>query len=49
MAVGDLGENVSHVGLRIDAIELAGLDQRRNDRPVLATAVRTGEEERSSD
>jgi hypothetical protein len=44
MAVDDFGENVSHVSLRIDAIEFAGLDERRDDRPVLAAAVRAGKE-----
>ncbi len=44
MAVGDLGEHVGEVRVRIDAAELAGFDQRRDDRPVLAAAVRAGEE-----
>ena len=40
MAVDDLGEDVGEVGVRVDAAELTGLDQRRDDRPVLAAAVR---------
>ena len=32
------------VGVRIDAVEFAGLDQRSDDRPVLAAAIGTGEE-----
>jgi hypothetical protein len=44
MAVDDPGDDVGEVGLRIDATELAGLDQRGDDRPVLATAVGAGEE-----
>ena len=44
MAVDDLGENVSHVCLRIDAAELAGLDERGDDRPVLGAAIGTSEE-----
>ena len=44
MAVDDLGEDVGEVGVRIDAVELAGLDQRGDDRPVLAAAVGAGEE-----
>jgi hypothetical protein len=42
MAVDDFGDHVSHVGLRIDAIEFAGFDERRDDRPVLAAAVGAG-------
>ena len=44
MAVDDLRENVCHVCLGIDAIDFAGFDERRDDRPVLAAAVRAGEE-----
>ena len=44
MAVDDPGDDVGEVGLRIDAVELAGLDQRGDDRPVLAAAVGAGEE-----
>ena len=44
MAVDDLREDVGHIGLRIDAVDLAGLDERGDDRPVLSPAVRAGEE-----
>ena len=44
MAVDDAGDDVGEVGLRIDAVELAGLDQRGDDGPVLAAAVGAGEE-----
>src|SRR5258706_12782902 len=39
MAIGELGEDVDEVGLRIDAVELGGLDQRGDDAPVLAPSV----------
>ena len=44
MAGDDAVDDVGEVGLRIDAVELAGLDQRRDRCPVLAAAVGTGEE-----
>ena len=44
MAVDDFRQHVGHVGLRIDAVELAGLDERGDDRPILGPAVRAGEE-----
>ena len=44
MAVDDPGDDVGDVGLRIDDVEFAGLDQRGDDRPVLAAAVGAGEE-----
>ena len=44
MAVDDLADHIDQVGVRIDAVEFAGLDQRSNDRPVFAAAVGTGEE-----
>ena len=44
MAVDDLREDVGHIGLRIDAVDLAGLDKRGNDRPVLSPAIGTREE-----
>jgi hypothetical protein len=44
MAVDDLGEDVGEIGVRIDAAQLAGFDQRRDYGPVLAAAVGTGEE-----
>jgi hypothetical protein len=44
MAVDDLGNDVGQIGLRIDATEFAGLDQRSDDGPVLTAAVGAGEE-----
>jgi hypothetical protein len=44
MAVDDLREDVGHIGLRIDAVELASLDKRGNDRPVLSSTVGAREE-----
>ena len=44
IAVDDPGDDFDEVGLRIDGIEFAGLDQRGDDRPVLAAAVGTREE-----
>jgi hypothetical protein len=44
MAVDDAGDDIGEVGLRIDAAEFAGLDQRGDDRPVLGAAVGPGEE-----
>ena len=44
MAVDDPGEDVGEVGLRVDAVELAGLDERGDDGPVLSAAVGAGEE-----
>ena len=44
MAVDDPGDDVGEIGVRIDAAELAGLDQRRDDGPVLAAAVGAGEQ-----
>jgi hypothetical protein len=39
MAIDDLREDIGHVTRRIDAIELAGLDERGDDRPILGSAV----------
>jgi hypothetical protein len=44
VAVDDPGDDVGEVSLRFDANELASLDQRSNDRPVLAASVGAGEE-----
>ena len=44
MAVDDAGDDVGEVELRIDRVEFAGLDQRGDDRSVLAAAAGTGEE-----
>jgi hypothetical protein len=39
MAVDDLGERVGEIDVRIDAVELAGFNQRGDDRPVFSAAV----------
>ena len=44
MAVDDPGDDVGEIGLRVDAVELAGLDQRSDDGPVLGAAVGAGEQ-----
>ena len=44
MVVDDLGDDIGQVGVRFNSDELAGLDQRRDDRPMLATAVGAGKE-----
>jgi hypothetical protein len=44
MAVDDLGERVGEIDVRIDAVELAGFDQRGDDSPVFSAAVGAGEE-----
>ena len=41
---GDAGERVGKPGLRVDFVELAGLDQRGDCSPVGAAAVRAREE-----
>jgi hypothetical protein len=40
MALDDFGERVGEIGLRIDAGEFAGFNQRGKDRPVFSAAVR---------
>jgi hypothetical protein len=40
VAVDETGEHVGEVGVRIDAVQLATLDQRGEDGPVLGTLVR---------
>ena len=40
MAVDETSEHVGEVGVRIDAVQLAALDQRGEDGPVLGTLVR---------
>jgi hypothetical protein len=35
---------LSEIGVRLDGVELAGFDQRRDDRPVLGSAVGSGEQ-----
>ena len=44
MAVDDPGEDVGEVGERIDAVQLAGLDQRGDGGPMLGAAVGAGEQ-----
>jgi hypothetical protein len=44
MAVDDPGEHISKIAERLDVVELAGFNERRDDGPVLGTAVRAGEE-----
>src|SRR5438132_14434495 len=44
MACDNLGEYVAQIGLRIDAVHLAGFDERGDDRPVVTTAIGAGEE-----
>src|ERR1700722_4307098 len=44
MAVDDLTDNVSEIGVRIDAVEFAGLNQRCDDCPMLAAAIGAGEQ-----
>jgi hypothetical protein len=39
MAIDDPGEDVGQAGERIDLVQFAGLDQGRDDRPMLGTAV----------
>ena len=40
VAVDEAGEHVGEVGGRIDAVQLAALDQRGQDRPVLGAFIR---------
>jgi len=44
MALDDQRDDGGHVGLGIDAVELAGFDQRGDDGPVAGAAVRAGEQ-----
>lgn len=44
MIIDDSRQYVGEVGLRIDAVEFASLDERGDDRPMLAAAVRAGKE-----
>ncbi len=44
MAVDDLGDDVGKVGLRIDGIEFAAFDQRRDNGPMLSATIGAGEE-----
>src|SRR6266404_6174475 len=42
--IDELGKHVGEVGLRIDAVQFAGLDERRDAGPVFRTLIVTGEE-----
>jgi hypothetical protein len=42
MTVDDPGQDVGEVGKRVDVVELAGLDQGRDDGPVFGAAVGSG-------
>lgn len=42
--VVDTGEHVGEVAEWLDVVQLAGLDQRSDDGPVLGAAVRAGKE-----
>jgi hypothetical protein len=44
VAVDDPGEHVGQVAERLDVVQLARLDQRSDDGPVLSAAVRAREE-----
>ena len=44
MTVDDLCEGVCHPGIRVDTVELAGFDERSDDRPVFSAAVGAREE-----
>ena len=43
VAVDEPAEGAGQVGLRIDRVELAGLDQRGDDAPVDAALIAAGE------
>jgi hypothetical protein len=42
--IGDPGQDIGEPSLRIDVVELGGLDQREHDRGTLAAAVGAGEQ-----
>jgi hypothetical protein len=44
MALDDAGDHAGQVGLRIEVVELGGLDEGNKNRPVLAFAVGAGEQ-----
>lgn len=44
MALDDAGDGVGQVGLGVNVVELAGLDERGDHRPVLGAAIGAGEE-----
>src|SRR5260370_34132660 len=44
MAIDDAGDDVGQVGVRLDANQLTGLDERGNGGPMFGTAVGAGEQ-----
>ena len=42
--IDQLGEDIGQIGLRVDAVELAGLDERGNAGPILRALIMPGEE-----
>jgi len=44
MAADDLGDDVGKVGVRLDAVELCGFDERGDGDPMICTTVGAGEE-----
>lgn len=44
MACDEAGEDVGEIGFGIDVVQLAGLDERAKDGPMLAAAVGAGEQ-----
>ena len=44
VAVDDFRDDVGEIGLRVDGVELASLDERSDDGPMFTAAVGTGEE-----
>jgi hypothetical protein len=44
MAVDDAREYVGEISLRVDAAELARLDQRGDDSPIFSATIRAGKE-----
>jgi hypothetical protein len=44
VAGNDLGEHLAQIGLRIDVIHLASLNERSEDRPVFSAVIRSGEQ-----
>lgn len=44
MPIDDPGQDVGEVGKRVDVVELAGLDQGRDDSPVFGATVGSGKQ-----
>jgi hypothetical protein len=44
VAIDHAAEHVAQIGVGLDAVELAGLDEARHGRPTRATAIGAGEE-----